>query len=319
MEIPVSSPGAGGWHSALSWISKVAMQLSQLPKKGRSWQGDAAQCPLPDKSVDLVAVDPPYYDSIAYGYLSDPFYIWMKAFLGDLFPHEFQYPVTPKKEEAIVDRSHQLATAAKTGKHFRAKMLGAFKEARRVLTSPGRLLVMFGHKKYVAWDALLGSLMEAGFVPSVSWPVQMERKVKFRHGRVDALSASCLILCTIDGKLEKRRVGWNTIKPHFKDEIRSSLLRFQGAHFFGADLATSLIAPACSILRDHTILSEDGRVMSIGDIIALLPALTEDCEYEMLIEHPSLAQSPRLLEIVKTLRRRNPPLTSTEANPAIHG
>ncbi len=307
VEIPVSSPGAGGWHSALSWISKVAMQLSQLPKKGRSWQGDAAQCPLPDKSVDLVAVDPPYYDSIAYGYLSDPFYIWMKAFLGDLFPHEFQYPVTPKKEEAIVDRSHQLATAAKTGKHFRAKMLGAFKEARRVLTSRGRLLVMFGHKKYVAWDALLGSLMEAGFVPSVSWPVQMERKVKFRHGRVDALSASCLILCTIDGKLEKRRVGWNTIKPHFKDEIRSSLLRFQGAHFFGADLATSLIAPACSILRDHTILSEDGRVMSIGDIIALLPALTEDCEYEMLIEHPSLAQSPRLLEIVKTLRRAQSP------------
>ncbi|MGL4503180.1 MAG: DUF1156 domain-containing protein, partial [Planktothrix sp.] len=41
---------------------------------------------IPDKSVDAVVTDPPYYATIQYAELSDFFYVWMKRTLGDIFP-----------------------------------------------------------------------------------------------------------------------------------------------------------------------------------------------------------------------------------------
>ena len=41
--------------------------------------GTAAHMPgIPDQSVDLVCMDPPYYDNVQYAELSDYFYVWQR-------------------------------------------------------------------------------------------------------------------------------------------------------------------------------------------------------------------------------------------------
>jgi adenine-specific DNA methylase len=280
VEIPISSPGAGAWHSASNWIEKVVEHLSLLPSKGLAWMADAAETSLPANSVDLVAIDPPYFDSITYAYLSDPFYVWMKALLGDLFKAEFSSEVSEKANEAIVDRPHKLATNPKTGEHFRRKMEAAFREAKRVLKPNGRLLLMYGHKKIEAWEAVLSPLLEAGFVPTVSWPISMERKVKFRHGRIDALSASCLIFCEPATATEKQDTTWEEIQPEMRASMRRALFRYQSANFMGTDLASAIIAPAAAILQRFRIRHQNGDCWTVRELLGKLPDMAKECEVE---------------------------------------
>ena len=52
--------------------------------------GTAAHMPsIADQSVDLVCMDPPYYDNVQYGELSDYFYVWQRRTLSDLYPAVF--------------------------------------------------------------------------------------------------------------------------------------------------------------------------------------------------------------------------------------
>lgn len=305
VEIPVNSPAASGWVSASTWIEKAARHLTRLPKRGRVWLGDAARCPLLDESADLVTIDPPYYDSIAYSYLSDIFYVWMKALLGDLLPEYFAGPMSPKLDEAIVDRNHSLAPAPKTGLHFRRKMLDAFREARRILKRDGRLIVMFGHKKFEAWDALLGPVIEAGFVPSVSYPIHTERKVKFRHGYIDALSSSCLIVCVPDEAHAKKEISWANFQTLLKSELRDFILRFQSSGLFGADLTTSLIAPACTLFRSYKVLMDQGNCLKVGELLERLPSIAAECEFDIILAEPGAKRDGMVFNIISSLAHQN--------------
>ena len=51
------------------------------------WQGSAAELTdVLSDSVQLIAVDPPYYDNVMYAECSDFFYVGMKRTLGDVYP-----------------------------------------------------------------------------------------------------------------------------------------------------------------------------------------------------------------------------------------
>jgi adenine-specific DNA methylase len=301
VEMPVSSVGAAGWSSATVWLEKVIAHLAKLPQKGAVWQGDAAHCPLSRESVDLVAIDPPYFDSIAYSYLSDPFYVWMKAILGDLYPDEYQMVLSPKAEEAIVDRQHSLAPSPKTKEHFREKITQALVEARRILKPEGRLVIMFGHKELEAWETVLGALIDAGFLPTASWPIHTERKAKFRHGHIDALSSSCLMMCIPEASGQKQDISWSEFEIKLRDVLVTSIALFQAAHFFGADLVTSLIAPACTLFRSYSVSAEDKKQLTIGQLIELLPALAEECELEAVMGQAGIGAHRELVQVVESL------------------
>jgi putative DNA methylase len=306
VEIPVNSKGAAGWKSARNWMSKVALELAKLPRRGQVRQGDAANCSLSNQSADLVAIDPPYYDSIAYSYLSDTFYVWMREFLGDVLPGDFNMPLSPKAEEAIVDRHHSLAPNPKTDDHFRRKILQAFVEAKRILKPDGRLLIMFGHKKLQAWDAILSAVIEAGFVPSVSWPIHTERKVKFRHAHIDALSSSCLMICVPDYKTTKKIISWDEFVGKLRVILLESIRRFQTTQLYGADLTTSLIAPACTLFRSYKILIDDTRHFTIGELISQLPRIVAECEYEYILTQSSTKKIPKVLKFIEALSPHAP-------------
>ncbi|MGH1591131.1 hypothetical protein ACRBEV_25605 [Methylobacterium phyllosphaerae] len=44
---------------------------------------------VPDASVDVVVMDPPYYDNVMYAELSDYFYVWLKRTAGHVVPEIF--------------------------------------------------------------------------------------------------------------------------------------------------------------------------------------------------------------------------------------
>ena len=58
---------------------------------------------IPSESVDLICMDPPYYNNVQYAELSDYFYVWQKRTLADLFPDYFRRRLTDKQNEAVAN------------------------------------------------------------------------------------------------------------------------------------------------------------------------------------------------------------------------
>lgn len=136
--------------------------------------GTAAYMPQVETgSVDLIVMDPPYYDNVQYGELSDYFYVWQKRTLINLYPKLFDRRLVNKTDEAVAnparDGSREKAKAA-----YERMMAEIFKECRRVLKDDGLMTLMFTHKSQHAWEALTRSLIEAGWTITASFPVESE-------------------------------------------------------------------------------------------------------------------------------------------------
>ncbi|MDE0038225.1 MAG: DUF1156 domain-containing protein, partial [Gammaproteobacteria bacterium] len=131
-----------------------------------------------DSSVDVVVMDPPYYDNVMYAELSDFFYVWLKRTAGHVFPELFRRGLTDKENEAVASPAKfRGVKGARTlaGRDYQERMASIFAECHRVLRKPGGVMtLMFTHKATGAWDALTTGLIEAGFVITASWPIHTE-------------------------------------------------------------------------------------------------------------------------------------------------
>ena len=72
-----------------------------------------------DDSIDLICMDPPYYDNVQYGELSDYFYVWQRRTLADLYPELFTRRLVDKVNEAVANPVRD-GSAAGGQSHLRA-------------------------------------------------------------------------------------------------------------------------------------------------------------------------------------------------------
>ena len=129
---------------------------------------------IEDGSIDVVVMDPPYYDNVMYSELSDFFYVWLKRTAGHAVPELFRRQLTDKDNEAVANPAKfqgQKGAKALAGRDYQERMASIFAECSRTLKPSGVMTLMFTHKASGAWDALTKGLIEAGFVITASWPI----------------------------------------------------------------------------------------------------------------------------------------------------
>jgi len=154
---------------------------------------------IADNSVDTIVTDPPYYDSIRYGEISDFFYVWLRANLLSIFPELFLNELTDKDREAIANpgrfRNMGVSPEILANQDYEAKMAMAFAEYHRVLRDDGVMTVQFNHKDSGAWDVLAKSLIDAGFEITASWAVSTENPQNLHQAQKNAVSSTVLLVC----------------------------------------------------------------------------------------------------------------------------
>ncbi|MFH1075633.1 MAG: DUF1156 domain-containing protein, partial [Pseudomonadota bacterium] len=69
-------------------------------------------------------------------------------------------------------------------------MTVAFSEGRRVLKPDGIGAIVFAHKGTAAWEKLLASILDAGYIVTASWPIDTERASRMRANKSAALGSS---------------------------------------------------------------------------------------------------------------------------------
>jgi len=150
--------------------------------------GDSADLfQVPDKSVDFVITDPPYYDSIHYSELSNFFYVWLKSIIKHQYFFDEHVPIN---EEAIVNDAME-----KGEKEYQELLTAVFKEGNRVLIDQGKLIFTFHHIKWKAWWTVLMSIINSGFVVIDSFPAMSEYKVNPHIRNKQSMDMDLVLVC----------------------------------------------------------------------------------------------------------------------------
>jgi adenine-specific DNA methylase len=142
---------------------------------------------VPDKSVDFVFTDPPYFDNIHYSELSNFFYVWLKLIVDD---NIFEKESVDTEGEAIVNK-----TMNKSDEDYQKIMTRVFKECNRVLKDSGQLVFTFHHSKKKAWWAILSALMDSEFYVIDSFSIQSEYKVNPHIRMKNAMDMDLILMC----------------------------------------------------------------------------------------------------------------------------
>ncbi len=211
---------------------------------------------IEDGSIDVVVMDPPYYDNVMYAELSDFFYVWLKRTAGHVFPELFRRHLTDKDNEAVANPAKfrdQKGARALAGRDYQERMASIFAECRRTLKPDGVMTLMFTHKATGAWDALTKGLMEAGFAITASWPINTEAEGSLHIKNKAAANSTVFLVCRPrSGDFEAEQdLYWEDVEPRIAKAVRTRVKEFQVAGITGVDLYLASFGPALEEFSRH--------------------------------------------------------------------
>jgi len=266
---PLMPKLVGGFEYALTQLTNfLKREGGRISGTGTAQQGSATAISLPDQSLPYIVTDPPYYDAVPYADLSDFFYVWLKRMIGDLYPDLFQWNLTPKAEECILDPgTPRPGEPEKTQEFFENTMQKALAECRRVLMPGGVGLVIFAHKGTAGWEALLNALVAAGWTVTASWPIDTERGARMRAKGSAVLASSVHLVCR--PRPENAGIGdWRQVLSELQPRIHEWMPRLSKEGVVGADAIFSCLGPALEIFsRYERVETASGKKVELKEYL----------------------------------------------------
>lgn len=171
---PIEAPLASSWQELCAGKRGVLVL-----------NGDSAALPLPDKVIDAVITDPPYFDFVHYSELSDFFFAWLAPVLRGRY--------------AWFDKSDSSASGEvqhRDPQVFSKQLAAVFTECRRVLKDDGVLAFSFHHSREDGWAAIYEAITAAGFEVAAAHPVHSElRGSSPKNAAKDPISLDAILVC----------------------------------------------------------------------------------------------------------------------------
>lgn len=235
--------------------------------------GSAANMAVQDRSVDIICVDPPYYNNVQYAELSDYFYVWEKRTFRAIYPEVFNRRLTNKRDEAVANPVRD-GSAANANMAYEQRMSEIFAECRRVLKDNGILTMMFTHKTQAAWETLTRALIENGWIISSSFPVDSEFAAALNQKDLAAAASSIFLACRKRTMTEREPAVWNGfggtgVRQEIRQAVAKSLQQFSVLHLNAVD---EMVASYGSALK---VLSENWPVIDGDDEVTPIQAMRE--------------------------------------------
>jgi putative DNA methylase len=260
---------SGCWDGAARWIELAIRHCSTTgPVSARVQRGDAQQLPFKDATFDAVIIDPPYYDAIQYGDLSDFFYVWLKRSIGHLHPAVFGTPLAPKSQEVIESRADKKSPEYISHQEFELRLTRALAEIKRVVKPNGTVSIVFAHTDVAAWELLLSALQSTGLVVSTSWPMRSERSKRPTALISAVLGSSVVLVCHPQQAAEEG--FYDDVVRELEHRITDRLDDFEEMGLVGADYFVSAIGPAFEVFARYSkVVKLSGEEVSISDLMVL--------------------------------------------------
>ena len=265
--------GAGGSpHSAVKRaVAYIRETATKVPRSVEVSMSSAAMNPLPDDSVALLATDPPYYNAIPYADIMDFFYVWLRRCVGDMFPEFFASTTTPKDEEVCeMSGWDPVRYPHKDKAFFEREMTAALRRSREIVRPDGLGIVVFAHKSTSGWEAMLQSLVDAGWVITASWPIDTEMESRSRARNSAALNSSVHLICRPrEERDETEEVGdWRDVLLDLPVRIHEWMPRLAAEGVVGADAIFACLGPALEVFSRHSRVEKaNGDRVTLGEYL----------------------------------------------------
>lgn len=214
----------------------------------------ASMTTVADGSVDLLALDPPYYNNVQYAELSDYFYVWQKRTLANLYPANFTRRMTNKSDEAVANPMRD-GSAAAASLAYERLMTDIFRDCRRVLRDDGLMTMMFTHKQQEAWETLTRSLIESGWEITSSFPVESEGANSMHQKDVAAAASSIFITCRKRPLVDRipstwTGIGGTGVANKVRESVRRALQDFEPLQLNPVDRMVASYGRALQVLSE---------------------------------------------------------------------
>ena len=269
-DYPESNPfctNSGSAMNMLEWILRYLEAESgiQFPALfANASSGEKSQ--FKHKELTAVITDPPYYDAIAYGDISDFFYVWMKKTLGEIYKSNFTTPLTPKTDECTALKHHHNDNEDEAKKHFEHKLTQIF-DAIEEQTSDV-VSIMFAHQSTEAWTTLCNSILEARMNITGSWPMDTEMTSRSLALAGSALESSVTVSCR-----PSQRQGfaeYKEVKKAIEKNVKEEVNKLYDLGFRGADLLTACFGQAVSEFGKYEVVEKsNGKRVTVAELLEL--------------------------------------------------
>lgn len=269
VEIDPFQEVSGSWKGAVRWIELAIRRCSASSDVPATVsRGDAQSLGFPDNMFDAVIVDPPYYDAIQYGDLSDFFYVWLKRSIGHLYPGVFGTPLTPKQQEVIESRADRKSPEYISHDEFERRLQRALGEMARVVKNGGMVAIVFAHTDVEAWERLLRALRSANLVVTTSWPMRSEREAR-STAQISAVLSSSVVLVCRPHRAEQQGFYDDVVRA-LEDRIAQRLDAFEEMGLVGADYFVSAIGPAFEVFAQYArVVKLSGEEVDVPELMVL--------------------------------------------------
>ena len=178
--------------------------------------GDSAHTGLADKSIDIVATDPPFFDNVHYSELADFFHAWQQLDGSD--------------EKLSNDSTRHIAEVQDIdADRFASKLRSVFAECGRVLRDDGLLVFTYHHSRPEGWRSLAEAVWGAGFCFVNAHPVKAEMSVatpKFQAK--EPIQLDVILVCRKSTTAD-RRLPHDDVKA--LERAKAKIHRLAGAGF----------------------------------------------------------------------------------------
>lgn len=289
-DFPEVNPFAGAAGDFGVTTDSMARSIASVPGSVRAFatQQDAAKDIRFSDNI-VIATDPPYYDNIDYADLSDFFYIWLRRALSKTHPTLFSTLLVPKNQELVATPYRFGGDKHKARQFFEEGLHHVFKNFHNVTHSGYPVTIYYAFKQSeteenedgadpgsgnlttvsTGWETMLGSLIQAGFTVTGTWPLRTERPTGVKVA-MNALASSIVLVCRPrpeDAPITTRRDFLRLLKQ----ELPAALRDLQRGNIAPVDLAQASIGPGMAIFSRHKgVLEADGSPMRVRTALALI-------------------------------------------------
>lgn len=230
--------------------------------------GDSSHTDIPEKSVDAIITDPPFFDNVHYSQLADFFHVWQRHILDE---HGQQECESTRSTLEVQNADASL---------FTERLAAVWGEARRVLKDDGVLAFTYHHSRPEGWHSVLQAIMTSGFIITAAQPIKAEMSVALpKHQAKEPIDLDVVLVCRKRPQLPLFDCSedlWNAVRPVVTDQV----CRFQesGRNLSRNDVRVIIMAQLLRRLSSSCQLSSALSLLesSRAEIEAMIECLHTD-------------------------------------------
>ena len=228
----------------------------------------------------VVSTDPPYYDNIGYGDLSDFFYVWLRQSLRSVFPDLFATLAVPKTEE-LVATPYRHGDRSKAEAFFLAGMEQAMRRVAEQAHPSQAVTIYYAFKQTetkteapgignTGWETFLAALVRSGLTVSGTWPIRTEMRTRQVGMDTNALASSIVLVCR-QRPADARPASWGELRKALQGALPPAVVELQKAGIAPVDLAQAAIGPGMAVFTRYAgVFDQDGERVTVGRALALI-------------------------------------------------